>query len=52
MERLLKDGNAIVLFDGLDEVNVEDNKRANMIQALNDFKNLNMVTALSWPLAA
>lgn len=37
VERLLKDGNALVLFDGLDEVNLEDNKRAEMIRALNDF---------------
>lgn len=34
---LLKDGEAIVLLDGLDEVNLEDNKRADLIQALNDF---------------
>ena len=37
VEPLLKRGNAIVLFDGLDEVNLEDNKRADLIQALNDF---------------
>ncbi|MBK7916524.1 MAG: NACHT domain-containing protein [Chloroflexi bacterium] len=37
VEPLLKSGNAIVLFDGLDEVNLEDNKRADLIQALNDF---------------
>lgn len=37
VEKLLKDGNALVLFDGLDEVNLEGNKRADMIHALNDF---------------
>lgn len=37
VERLLKDGNALVLLDGLDEVNLEDNKRAEMIRALNEF---------------
>ncbi|MFZ0544635.1 MAG: NACHT domain-containing protein [Candidatus Promineifilaceae bacterium] len=34
---LLKDGNAIVLFDGLDEVNLEDNRRGRLIADLNDF---------------
>jgi hypothetical protein len=37
VEKLLKDGNALVLFDGLDEVNLEGNRRADMIRALNDF---------------
>ncbi len=27
VEQLLKQGKAIVLFDGLDEVNIEDNQR-------------------------
>lgn len=35
--RLLEKGDALVLFDGLDEVNLEDNKRAAMIQQVNDF---------------
>ncbi|MCB9422260.1 MAG: NACHT domain-containing protein [Ardenticatenaceae bacterium] len=34
---LLKDGNGIVLFDGLDEVNLADDKRATLISQLNDF---------------
>ena len=37
VERLLKSGKALVLFDGLDEVNLEGNKRADLIRALNDF---------------
>ncbi len=37
VERLLKSGKALVLFDGLDEVNLADNKRADLIRALNDF---------------
>ncbi|MEZ4641428.1 MAG: NACHT domain-containing protein [Chloroflexota bacterium] len=37
VEPLLKNGNALVLFDGLDEVNLEGNKRADLIRALNDF---------------
>ncbi len=35
--KLLKDGNAIVLFDGLDEVNLEDERRSRLIGMLNDF---------------
>lgn len=34
---LLKDGRAIVLFDGLDEVNLEGNRRADLIEALKQF---------------
>ena len=37
VEELLKDGAAIVLFDGLDEVNLADDGRATMIRRLNDF---------------
>ncbi len=37
VEKLLKDGKAIVLFDGLDEVNLADNQRGQMINRLNDF---------------
>ncbi len=37
VQRVLNNGDAIVLFDGLDEVNLEDNKRDNLIQALNEF---------------
>lgn len=37
VERVLKNGDAIVLLDGLDEVNLEGNKRADLIQAINDF---------------
>ncbi|RMH41647.1 MAG: NACHT domain-containing protein, partial [Alphaproteobacteria bacterium] len=37
VERLLQNGEAIVLFDGLDEVNLADNKRADLIRRLNDF---------------
>ena len=37
VEQVLNNGDAIVLFDGLDEVNLEDNKRANLIQAINEF---------------
>jgi hypothetical protein len=35
--RLLEKGDAIVLFDGLDEVNLADNRRGRMIDRLNDF---------------
>ncbi|MCB8926339.1 MAG: hypothetical protein H6652_12020 [Ardenticatenaceae bacterium] len=37
LTRLLENGDALVLFDGLDEVNLEDDKRAMMIQQINDF---------------
>ena len=37
VQDLLQNGKAILLFDGLDEVNLEENKRANLIQALNEF---------------
>ncbi|MCA9925472.1 MAG: NACHT domain-containing protein, partial [Anaerolineales bacterium] len=37
VERVLRKGDALVLFDGLDEVNLEENKRATLIQMLNDF---------------
>lgn len=37
IEDLLKDGEGLVLFDGLDEVNLEADRRARLIQALNDF---------------
>ena len=37
VEWILNNGDAIVLFDGLDEVNLEDNRRANLIQAINNF---------------
>lgn len=37
MQSVLQSGNAIVLFDGLDEVNLADNQRSQMIQRLNDF---------------
>lgn len=36
-QKLLKDGGAIVLFDGLDEVNLANGRRARVISALNDF---------------
>lgn len=35
----LQNGEAIVLFDGLDEVNLEDEKRSKLIDALNEFVN-------------
>lgn len=35
--RLLQRGKAIVLFDGLDEVNIEGERRSNLINALNQF---------------
>ncbi|MFN2192640.1 MAG: hypothetical protein ACK2UG_09885 [Candidatus Promineifilaceae bacterium] len=35
--RLLQDGRAIVLFDGLDEVNLAGDKRSHMISMLNNF---------------
>jgi predicted NACHT family NTPase len=34
---LLQSGNALILFDGLDEVNQEDNQRAQMIRTLTGF---------------
>lgn len=37
LERLLEKGDALVLFDGLDEVNLADNKRDEMIRQVNDF---------------
>ncbi len=37
LARLLENGDALVLFDGLDEVNLGDDKRATMIQQINDF---------------
>lgn len=37
LERLLEKGDALVLFDGLDEVNLADNKREAMIRQVNDF---------------
>lgn len=37
LARLLENGDALVLFDGLDEVNLEGEKRATMIQQINDF---------------
>jgi predicted NACHT family NTPase len=35
--RLLKKGNALILFDGLDEVNIEGNQRSQMINNLTNF---------------
>lgn len=37
MERVLRRGDAIVLFDGLDEVSLENEKRGKLIDALNAF---------------
>lgn len=37
LTRLLENGDALVLFDGLDEVNLADNKRDEMIRQVNDF---------------
>ena len=37
VEELLKSGNAIVLFDGLDEVNQESGQRDRQTRAINDF---------------
>lgn len=37
VERLLKSGNAIVLFDGLDEVNQESGQRDKQTRAMNNF---------------
>lgn len=37
VEKLLADGHAIVLFDGLDEVNQAGGQRANHIRAIHDF---------------
>lgn len=37
IEQLLKSGNAIVLFDGLDEVNQEHDERRNLTRLLQDF---------------
>ncbi len=37
LARLLEKGDGLVLFDGLDEVNLADNKRAEMIRQINDF---------------
>lgn len=37
VKNLLESGKAIVLFDGLDEVNEEDNKRGNLSKVLNKF---------------
>jgi hypothetical protein len=39
VEHILSKGHAIVLFDGLDEVNQEGNQRAIMINDLRDFSN-------------
>lgn len=37
LQRILENGDALVLFDGLDEVNLADDQRSRMIQQLNDF---------------
>ncbi|MCP4421700.1 MAG: NACHT domain-containing protein, partial [Chloroflexi bacterium] len=37
LARLLQKGDGLILFDGLDEINLADNKRAEMIQRINDF---------------
>ena len=37
VRQLLQAGQAVVLFDGLDEVNLENEKRATLISALKDF---------------
>ena len=37
LTRLLENGDGLVLFDGLDEVNLEDDKRSKMIKKINDF---------------
>lgn len=37
LERLLREGKAIVLFDGLDEVNVADDERARLISDVENF---------------
>ena len=37
IERMLKNGKALVLFDGLDEVGAEDGRRGEVIDALRDF---------------
>ena len=37
IKRLLNYGKAVILFDGLDEVNLEDRKRSNLVNALNQF---------------
>jgi hypothetical protein len=37
VEELLKSGNAIVLFDGLDEVNQEDGQRERQVRAITSF---------------
>lgn len=37
IEYALESGKALILFDGLDEVNLEDNRRADMVAALNEF---------------
>ena len=37
LERLLENGDGLVLFDGLDEVNLADDKRSKMIKQINDF---------------
>ncbi|MGB1252490.1 MAG: NACHT domain-containing protein, partial [Candidatus Promineifilaceae bacterium] len=37
IEYALESGKALILFDGLDEVNLEDDLRSNMVDALNEF---------------
>lgn len=39
VEHILRKGHAMVLFDGLDEVNQEGNQRAQLINHLRDFSN-------------
>ena len=37
IEKILKSGKAIILFDGLDEVNIEDKMRSNVIKRIRNF---------------
>ncbi|MEM7333094.1 MAG: NACHT domain-containing protein [Chloroflexota bacterium] len=37
VEQQLRAGNCLLLLDGLDEVNLSENRRSNMIQSLNNF---------------
>ena len=41
LDRLLKEGKAVLLFDGLDEVNVADDERARLITSVENFTRKN-----------
>ena len=47
IEYLLKTGKAIVLFDGLDEVPLEGDRRAETVQALHDFSRTYLETQIA-----